>query len=185
MKKKYFIILLIISVSFIIRETIFRKLNHFTHKTYSKAEKKFSDKSLVIDLENDNKNQKNMLFEKHSYILISKNDTILISPGYGEPIIWRIEKLDIDFNIIPFYRNIKFKSKITCQTEGTIIKLKKNKLRSIQSNIDATIEVIGNTKITGLSSIYNDKQIVNKAIGTIIKEKTQEILKILDNRYGI
>lgn len=58
-------------------------------------------------------------------------------------------------------------------------------MRSIQSNIDATIEVIGNTKITGLSSIYNDKQIVKKAIVTIIKEKTQEILKILDNRYGI
>ncbi|MDI1255664.1 MAG: hypothetical protein PSV16_06150 [Flavobacterium sp.] len=183
--RKYLIIFSIILISFFIRETALSNFNFYQTESSSKSEYQYSEKSLTIDLEDDGRNQINMFFQKNPYIILSGKDTIHYTSGYGEPLIWKIKKLKMDKGITPLYKNIKFDSEVVCKANVTITKLANNRLRSVQCNLDASIQISGNCEIIGLSSISNNKQIVNDLIVKASKENILKTLKTLDSKYGI
>lgn len=183
--KTYLFLTVSVIVLFIVRETMLCDFNYFTAKTHSDSDYRFSEKSLTFEVSENGLNQNEMQFEKQAYILISENDTILKSQGYGNPIVWKIEKLEMDNGVFPLYKEVKFYSKISCLNEIAITKLSNNKLRSIQTTLNATIDVFGNSEIIGFSSISNNKEIVKTAIGKVVEEKTKKILKEMDIKYEI
>ena len=189
MKKKYFkfLKLFILVILFLfIREIFFSGFNYANFNTNSSSNFNWSEKSISMETDNVNNKPKNEAFKKTPCIIIFKKDTLLKSGGDHNPIIWRVENINMDYGYMPLYRNIEFKSNITCNFTFGISKKQKTKNFSYTlSEINGNIVLSGQSEIIGFSSLKNNKRYVYNYIIELITNENSKLLSGLEEKYGI
>lgn len=187
--KRYFrkILVFIVFFGFVvfIREVVLKDFNYFESQINSEINTKFSESATILEVNNKNLNLKATNFKSNAYLIISEKDTIHYSKGFGKPIIWKIEQLKYGNIFFPFYRYLKFEVKLLSQAKLVSIKLSKEKIRQLQISINGESEIIGDLKISRLSSVTNDKKIINEEIIKKIDSEMKNFLSSLDVKYQI